>query len=298
MSRSPKYSPVRASAERKKQLAEERRARERRRQEDAAAVALEKARERARGKLRLVTDLGPDVLAELRQAIDVAGTAEKLGSISRRLDEVCGLSGHTDERLSALLDELDAKLTSVAAESAAADVALADLVLARAAAELIRAELADGRMGEAELLAAQLSGRVGELENELDTAIEHTSARRDLLGSIVDALPGLGFAVDPGSLTERADGSLGLRARRHGDEDMAVVVENTERYEYRVNYLRGGTSTAVLDPRSCSTLRALAEKLNESVRGTGFDTGTVTWDGRRHLRPHDTGEFRERGGLP
>jgi hypothetical protein len=297
MSRSPKYSAVKASAERKEQLAAERRARERRRHDEAAASALARARKRAHGKLALVMDLGPDVLAELRQAIDGAETAEKLWSITRRVDEVCGTSGQPDGRLSALLEDLDARLTSIATESAAAGVTLADLVLARDAAELVRSELADGRAAEAELLATQLSGRVTELETELDTAIEHAALRRDLLVSIVDALPGLGFAVDPGSLNERSDGSLGVRARRSGGEDMAVVVENTERYEYRVNYLRGG-STAVLDHRSCSSLRALAEKLNESVRGTGFDAGTVTWDGRRRPRSHDTGQFRERGALP
>jgi hypothetical protein len=200
-------------------------------------------------------------------------------------------TGHPARTANDLIDDVAARLAALLADATEADVMLQELVLATEALQLIRAELAAGRPVEAVHLATQLAARLADVERELDAAIERISTRREMLGSIVDALPTLGFAVDKESFTERADGSIGIQARRRSGEALAVVVEDAKRDEYRVNYLRGNM-TMVLDRDSCVSLASLAENLTDSVRHNGFDASPVTWEGDDGVRPPSFGGQR------
>lgn len=303
MSRSPKYSAVRASEERKRRLAREREEREQRRraQEAArAAAALTKARSEAKRELdsaaRLTTlsggtkqDQRPVLVAieEVRNAVQTASTPAEVSTALRRLDEINGMTAQiarlAEQRrtATALVEELEARLAGLKRDATETAVPLENLERAGSAMEFIRARLDADVPDDVLQLGGKLTDRLREVESELDSAIERISARREMLGSIVDALPTLGFAVDPESLSETSEGRIGIHAHRRTGELLAVVVEDTRRGEFRVNYLRhtGTTGSFALDRSSCSSLSGIAEQLNDSMRDSGFEAGNVTWDG-------------------
>jgi hypothetical protein len=305
MSRSPKYSAVRAGEERQLRLERERRDREQRRRREEAARAkasLASARAAAHHHLneaaaRYRTGPMVPVVEHVRADIDSADTPAAISEAVRRFEEISGTPRHLAQNAvqrraaAVLVQEVDARLTGLVNDATEADVMLQELTLAGEALQLIRAEFSADRPAVALELAIQLAARLHDIERELDSAIERISARREMLGSIAEALPSLGFAVELDSLRERADGSIGIRARRRTGEALAVVVEDAKRDEYRVNYLRG-TATAVLDRDSCVSFASLAENLNDSVRGNGFDTSPVTWEGDDGVRPPAFGTHR------
>jgi hypothetical protein len=304
MSRSPKYSAVRAGEERQQRLERERHDREqrRRREQDARAKAsLASARAAAHHHLNEAAryQSGPmvPVVEHVRADIDSADSPAVISRAIRRFEEISGTPRHLAENAehrraaAVLVQEVDARLTGLMNDATEADVMLQELTLAGEALQLIRAEFSADRPAVALELAIQLAARLHDIERELDSAIERISARREMLGSIVEALPSLGFAVELDSLRERSDGSIGIQARRRTGEALAVVVEDAKRDEYRVNYLRG-TKTAVLDRDSCVSFASLAENLNDSVRGNGFDTSPVTWEGDDGTRPPAFGAHR------
>lgn len=292
MSRSPKYCAVRAGEERRLRLERERRVREqRRRREEAirAKAALVITREAAFTRMAGVSFQSEETRNDVRRALNQASTVDDVSAAVRRLDEVSGmteqLAQYAEQRRTAenRLTELEARLLGLVADADETDVPLEDLTLAREALEFIRSEADTAPPLEILELTGQLAGRLNDVERDLDAAIERISARREMLTSIVDALPTLGFSIDVGSLLERPDGSIGIQAHRRTGESLAVVVEDGHRDEHRVNYLREtGTGTAVLDRQACSELSGLAEQLNESVRGTGFEAAAVSWDGDQH----------------
>jgi len=291
MSKSPKYSAVRAGDERKSRLEQERHARERRRRAEEAAradAALAEAHRAARVRLTEVSlRQGEAALENVRQSLLEASTVDKVSAVVRRLDELDGktwqAARHAEQCRAAesLLTELRARLAGLVADADETDIPLQELTLAGEAWQFIRAELDAGKPVETLDYAGQLGVRLDEIERTLDAAIERISARREMLASIVDALPALGFSIEVDSFLERTDGSIGVQARRRTGEPLAVVVEDVRQDEYRVNYLRdnGSGGTVTLDRRACSALSDLGEQLNESVRRTGFDAGTLTWDG-------------------
>ncbi|MFJ9780915.1 hypothetical protein ACIRSS_15100 [Amycolatopsis sp. NPDC101161] len=199
------------------------------------------------------------------------------------------------------LDELRARVAGLSADAQAARIPLGELPVAGQVLDAIGTKLAAGRPVEAMELAVRLADRLDDLEEELDTAIERLSARREMLGSIIEALPALGFAVDQGSFVHGSDGSIGMEARRHSGEALMVVVQDDEAEEHRINYLR--ESGGPLEPRACTSLKSLAEELNSSLRRKGFTPGSVTWDedGPRPAPGHRTAattQERQLGGKP
>jgi hypothetical protein len=291
MSKSPKYSAVRAGDERKSRLEQERHARERRRRAEETTRAdaeLAEAQRAARVRLTEVSlRQGEAALENVRQSLLEASTVDKVSAVVRRLDEIDGktwqAARHAEQRRAAesLLTELRARLAGLLADADETAIPLQKLTQAEEAWPYIRAKLDADNPAEALDLGGQLAARLDEIERTLDAAIERISARREMLASIVDALPALGFSIELDSFLERADGSIGVQARRRTGEPLAVVVEDVRQDEYRVNYLRdnGSGGAVTLDRRACSALKDLGEQLNESVRRTGFDAGTLTWDG-------------------
>ncbi|SEF27308.1 hypothetical protein SAMN05421837_103732 [Amycolatopsis pretoriensis] len=186
-------------------------------------------------------------------------------------------------------DELAARVAGLTADAQAARTPLGELPVAADVLGTISAKLAADRPIEAMELAVRLAHRLDDLEEELDTAIERLSARREMLGSIIEALPSLGFAVDQGSFVHGEDGSIGMEAHRRSGEALVVVVQDDEAEDHRINYLR--ESGGPLEARACSSLKSLAEELNSSLRRNGFSAGSVTWDedGPRPVPGHRAG---------
>jgi hypothetical protein len=293
VSKSPKYSAVRAGDERRVRLEKERHARERRRRAEEAAraeTALAEARRAAGTRLAEISLHGresTEALENVQQSLREASTVDKVSAALRRLDEIAGtawqVARHAEQRRAAesLLTELGARLTGLLSDATETAIPLQELTLAGEAWQYIRSELDADRPHETLELAGLLEVRLNEIEQALDSAIERISARREMLASIVDALPTLGFSIEPDSFLERTDGSIGVQARRRTGEPLAVVVEDVRTDEYRVNYLRdtGAGGAVALGRKACSALFDVAEQLNESVRRTGFDAGALTWDG-------------------
>ncbi|WP_280239400.1 hypothetical protein [Nocardia abscessus] len=187
---------------------------------------------------------------------------------------------------SAAEHQLAGRIRALAGEAAAARIPSQDITMAGEALAEVRAYLDRDEPDRAAELADRLTGRLVAVERELDAAIERFTERREMLGAILEALPGLGFAVDSSSLESGADGSVALRAQPRRGDPLLVVVQDDEQREHRVNYIREGADEEVaLDGRSCGSLRDLAEALNSSLRHNGFDTGAVSWDDGGSPRP-------------
>ncbi|MGY1983009.1 hypothetical protein [Nocardia gipuzkoensis] len=187
---------------------------------------------------------------------------------------------------SAAEHQLAGRIRALAGEAAAAQIPSQDISMAGEALAEVRAYLDRDEPDRAAELADRLAGRLVAVERALDAAIERFTERREMLGAILEALPGLGFAVDSSSLESGADGSVALRAQPRRGDPLLVVVQDDAQREHRVNYIREGADEEIaLDGRSCGSLRDLAESLNSSLRHNGFDTGAVSWDDGGSPRP-------------
>lgn len=273
MSGSPKYTTVLSGAARRARLELERAVRERRRaaEREAAEAA---AREAAR------------IAAERERALAEAKRRE--AERARRIDEQIGLA---DLRYQGLVR--DARESGVVATSVLTEAAEA---IAR-----VRALRAQGDE-EAAREAPRLAGILDRADGELDAEIDRVTSRRELVGLIAEALPGLGFMVDPGSLIAGGDGSLGIQATRHTGEIVAVVVANDgegDRVSYLADPTRTGPDGITLDAPACTFLAQLAETVNEPVRAAGFEAGPVRWDdadGTPQALPPGGGAVRRESG--
>jgi hypothetical protein len=176
------------------------------------------------------------------------------------------------------------RLTLLAEDATAAGVDF-DRELADGAVQLVRSMVEDGELTDALALSTRLAARLDQLEVDLDASIDRITQRRQMLASIVDVLPRLGLSVERDSLTETADGAVGIRASRYSGDQLAVVVQEAEGGAHRIFYLssamagaqaRGGNAQV----RGCATLAEFAEQVNASVRAVGYEAGAVDWDGR------------------
>jgi hypothetical protein len=236
-------------------------------------------------------------LAELTTLLDHGGTDEFLARQEAVAAEVAEHRRHVldeaaeyraQERIAdQLSDEVAARLAALVEDAAASGVTLADLRVAEEALAMVRSELAAGRPHSAAELGRALLARLGKVERDLDSAVDRIVARRRMLGAIVSALPNLGFAVAPGSLVERNDGSIGLRAATRAGHGLTVVVQDDVDSGHRINYLRDTDAAGqeVTSDSACDSLIRLAERLNDSVRQQGFELGGVTWDDKPGHRP-------------
>lgn len=197
-----------------------------------------------------------------------------------------GMTRHADlgRQLTARRADLAGRIADLESDAAAAGTTLYDLGLARETADYIAERLGADDLEGAAVLATRLGDRLSGLERDLDLAIDRTTARREMLGAIVDALPRLGFAVDPASMIETPDGAIGIQATRSGGASLAVVVQGNAD-EHRVSYLTKASPGQPADVRemsagACGSLIDLAEAVNASIETTGFAVGEVTWDDR------------------
>lgn len=234
------------------------------------------------------TDAKIDELTEDLRAGRMERFAERANDVVARVDEhrqavASALAHHVErrEKAGAHLEEQRGRHALLASDARQAGVVLEELAMAEEALEYIASKLEADAPTEASELASRLALWLDSVERELDAAIDRVTARREILMSITDALPGLGFAVDPRSLVESPDGSIGLQAHLRTGDGLAVIVQDGGAEPHRISYLREGSAGIgdhTLDASSCSSLTELATKLNDSVRREGFTPGRVTWD--------------------
>ena len=210
-----------------------------------------------------------------------------------------GLAKHADlsRQLTARHADLAGRIADLESDAAAASVPLGDLGLAADTLDYIADKLNADDLEEAAGLAARLGDRLNGLERDLDLAIDRLTARREMLGAIIDALPRLGFAVDPASMIESPDGAIGIQATRSSGASLAVVVQDNDEDEHRVSYLTEASlgqapGVSEMSAGACDSLIALAEAVNTSIGTAGFDVGQVTWDDQGDRPPPGHGARR------
>jgi len=190
------------------------------------------------------------------------------------------------------LARLRARHSGLTADARGAKVRLEELDLAAQAIEVVSVEIAADRPTEALAVARKLATRMDGVERDLDQTIDRLTARREMLSSVVEALPGLGFTVDTRSLVEEDDGSIAIQARRLSGEPLAVVVQDGLDDVHRINYLLEtsvGVLDGSLDGSACTNLAGLARELNSHIESDGFQPGQVTWDDQ--ARPPSGGKM-------
>ncbi|WP_156067512.1 hypothetical protein [Pseudonocardia halophobica] len=219
--------------------------------------------------IRRPEELGAKSMAEVRAAADHA----------RRMDG-----------LAIQLDRLQARHARLLADATAARVVTEDLEILEREIEAVARKLRGGPLEPVEVLVRGIDARLAEAEQELDTAIDRTVARREMLGAIIEALPELGYSVDPATLAETANGTISVHARRLSGAELTVVVgEGGGADPHRVDYIRPGEVFArspSMPARDCSSLQRLADRLNDSLRTSGYLPGKVSWDGDGGGEPH------------
>ncbi|MBM2620933.1 hypothetical protein JIG36_36080 [Actinoplanes sp. LDG1-06] len=307
MSGSPKYSFAKFGRQVNEQLLRDQRARRERReraavQERDSALRDERraATERQRRLAAEVSDTGlRQKLAEAQSRLDRVTTESELAAATGLLDQVerrnAGPRASFDlvaaqraerERQRRAGDtrirELTARLRALEQDARAAGVPLRDGARAAEALELLSAQVVHGDIADVLRLCSGLEKRLDASEEALDAAIDQLSRRRAILGSLIKALPEVGFAVDRGSLSESADGAIGLRAVRAGGETMAVVVEPADEGGHRVLYTSDRLQQEQRQGRgeaACAKLVEVIDTVQASAGHDGIELSAVGWDG-------------------
>jgi hypothetical protein len=235
--------------------------------------------------------------ARRRVAIDPLGSTEQIdrlaAAVGSHVHNILARRAEQDElrqEAEASVEHLGRRLAALESEAAAVGVPFAARIDAQAALAEMAGLVGAGHHADARSRAARVAAAISAAESHLDSEIQGLAQRRDLMTSIVGALPDLGFAVDPASLEQTTDGALYLRAHRADGEELKVLVEEVEgnatiRYttDAMLRAVDGaGDGTGVAE--ACDSLVGLIEKLGERTRRDGFTTGPVGWDPPRQAR--------------
>lgn len=226
-------------------------------------------------------------LARLRAAGEsTEADADELDRlVQRHLDRVAEARTRLAARrrkAAARVDLLAARIAGLHADARAANVPLHHGERIDEALAMVRVHLARGEYDEVLSLGAALERRVDLIESDLDAVTDRLAERRTILTSLVRALPKVGFAVDPSSLTESKDGAILLRASRPGGDTVGVMVKDEPGTGHRVLYAsdavqreadlgRGGTA--------CGELLEVVDVLQDSAGHEGVVLGPVMWEG-------------------
>lgn len=230
-------------------------------------------------------------LARLRNqvapsAADVAAFARE---VTAHLDRVRAGRAQADRDRDAaddLVGRLSARLESLRADAAAARVPLTDGDRAGDAIAMLRERITAQDLAEVPDLGVALGRKLDGIEEGLDAVIDQIAERRAILGSLVKALPEVGFAVDAGSLVESPDGAIGVRAVRSTGEAVALTVTAEDEGNHRVRY---ASETVRREASACGNLLDVINVLHLSAERDGVVLSAVTWEGRDEDPPPGTG---------
>jgi len=256
---------------------------------DAAGAATVDRLIAAAQRLTMADSVGPstevDRLSEaVRSHVDIV-----LAHRARREEERRAAEEHLvaiSTRLAALREEATRAAVPLDDGNAAADLAVAT-----AAYEV-------GQFDQVIAAAPHLRAGLAGLEAALDTTVDGVVARRDMFAAIVAALPGLGFEIDDSSVTESADGTIGLRAERADGERLAVLVQPGEAAPAEVLYATDSMEADVhdgVDRDACDPMIDIIDRIGDQLRAHGFEPGEIAWtdDG---LRPPPSSRVRRPSG--
>jgi hypothetical protein len=230
--------------------------------------------------LRRARSLAPTDPAAALQRAEAAATVirEHLSVVIARKSE----EDEKEDRARSLIREAQARLDRLDVDARAAGLPApsrseADQELAQQRAALVR-----GTPALVEAAAPRLSSLITRLEQDLDQAIGRLAARRELMASIVTALPAAGYAVSQDSIVESADGALGLRAFSLAGNGLSVLVqEGTDHAPlvlYGTDELTAEVADGTAEGRACPPLLEVIEQLGTEIRRAGFVPSDITWD--------------------
>ncbi|GAA0460241.1 hypothetical protein Ade02nite_14460 [Paractinoplanes deccanensis] len=128
----------------------------------------------------------------------------------------------------------------------------------------------------------ELTRLVDRAEAALDGHIDRVIERRELLNSIISALPEAGFTVDRESFTQREDGAMALRAGSADGQQFAVLLrdgaDNATEVLYTTDTMQEAAVTGDGKAGECGSLLSVIDRIGEQTRRQGFEPGTVRWD--------------------
>jgi hypothetical protein len=222
------------------------------------------------GKAPTKSDLRVDAAAQaVREHLDkvLAGRAENAARVAQARDAA---------------EEIYHRFTELRADADQARVPLPDDA---GISERLREVATAVEQGDADRVLAglpEITRRLDRAEAALDGHIDRVIERRELLNSIIRALPEAGFAVDRDSFLQRDDGTLELRAGATDGQQFAVLLRDGADNATEVLYSTDTMQEAVVsgDGKSneCGSLLSVIKQLSEETRRQGFEPGAVHWD--------------------
>ena len=228
-------------------------------------------------------------------ASDPAGATKRADALStlvrEHLDRVLARRSEHEARVAnatSIVDDIGDRLAVLEAETAQLRVPLPAGQAARQALAGLQDALRRGDLDAVHAGAAPARERVADAERELDGLIDRIVERRQVLESIISALPDTGFQVDQGSFHEAADGALELRAYSNSGQAFAVLVRDNAEAQTEVLYTTDamdGEVAAGSAGRSCGPLLEIIDRLSDEARSDGFVPGAVRWDDDPHRPP-------------
>lgn len=216
--------------------------------------------------------------------------AEAARTVARHAAEVAGRHAHWQavrEQALALGGELASAYRALQREARNCEMPAAQVAALEAAAVALERRL--DREAFEETAAAEPALRV-ELEAataRVEDWLERRARRETVLAALAEALPALGFSVDPRSLSLAVPGEelTVLRAYRAAGGELEVKVGHDPGGGEEIYYdmagfphqaeVVGGTKV-----KTCDELEGLLETLHASVRDQGVELGELDWDGK------------------
>ncbi|MFI5906479.1 hypothetical protein [Dactylosporangium sp. NPDC051541] len=195
------------------------------------------------------------------------------------------------------IDELASRLDALEADGRDLHIEVEGARFAHDYLGRMRGLAADGRLDELAIMLGQVTAALGRTEQSFDDRVERIVERRRILASIVAGLPEMGFGVVAGSLSERPDGSVSVRAETTRGDALDVLVHDGEGSPHEVLYsssdLAAEEAAGGITGSTCGSLLDLVGALNERAGQDGYVTGTVSWDdGDPGPGPRHTGATR------
>lgn len=274
-------------------------------------------RQQARERVEAVAAQLAEIPADVRERYDRAGAdecAELIGTARRYAGKAPAKSDlRVDTAAQAVREHLDKVLTRRAEDAArvarareAAEEVYHRFAELRSDAEQARVPLPDDagiserlrevaaavQQGDADRVLAALpevTRLVDQAEAALDGHIDRVLERRELLNSIIRALPEAGFAVDRDSFVQRDDGAMELRAGSTDGQHFAVLLrpgaDNATEVLYSTDTMHEAVVTGGGKAGECGSLLSVIKQLSEETRRQGFEPGTVHWDDQDDDQP-------------
>lgn len=221
---------------------------------------------------------GSDVTAAARLLRELAP------KIERHVQRVrAGMSADESarEQVGARSAALRTWLERLVEDAAAAGVSYDDATALAADLDKLDRLTSRGPLAEAESLADALDLRLKASESTLDDRTDRIIVARSLMAGIVENLPELGLQMSPGTLKERPDGSLTMRALTSTHDGLDVEVAPSDS-GLTVRYRSHRIEDHGPEAGACDDVVAVGTAIGSVLRHDGFLVGELHWDDGPH----------------